>query len=64
MSQFDLIIYSCHNETIAFKHRHHSFLQVNFNLIRHIGYFLIQMYVPCALIVILSRVFFGLIVKQ
>lgn len=33
-------------------------VQVNFNLIRHTGYFLIQIYFPCALIVILSWVSF------
>ncbi|RWS10663.1 gamma-aminobutyric acid receptor alpha-like protein [Dinothrombium tinctorium] len=33
-------------------------LQVNFNLRRHTGYFLIQVYVPCALIVVLSWVSF------
>mgnify|MGYP000362544464 CR=1 FL=1 len=33
-------------------------LQVNFNLRRHVGYFLIQIYVPCSLIVVLSWVSF------
>jgi len=33
-------------------------LQVNFNLVRHKGYFLIQVYVPCILIVVLSWVSF------
>jgi len=35
-----------------------SVLQVNFNLRRHTGYFLIQVYVPCILIVVLSWVSF------
>jgi len=35
-----------------------SVLQVNFNLQRHTGYFLIQVYVPCILIVVLSWVSF------
>ncbi|GIY80015.1 gamma-aminobutyric acid receptor alpha-like [Caerostris extrusa] len=35
-----------------------SVLQVNFNLRRHMGYFLIQVYVPCILIVVLSWVSF------
>lgn len=33
-------------------------LQVNFNLRRNTGYFLIQVYVPCILIVVLSWVSF------
>ena len=35
-----------------------SVLQVNFNLVRFAGYFLIQIYVPCILIVVLSFVGF------
>lgn len=35
-----------------------SMLQVNFNLQRHTGYFLIQVYLPCTLIVVLSWVSF------
>lgn len=35
-----------------------SVLQVSFNLSRHTGYFLIQVYVPCILIVVLSWVSF------
>lgn len=33
-------------------------LRVNFNLHRHMGYFLIQVYVPCGLLVVLSWVSF------
>lgn len=33
-------------------------LKVDFNLKRHAGYFLIQVYVPCVLIVVLSWVSF------
>jgi len=35
-----------------------SVLQVNFNMERHQGYFLIQVYLPCSLIVVLSWVSF------
>lgn len=35
-----------------------SVLEVSFNLQRHTGYFLIQVYVPCTLIVVLSWVSF------
>lgn len=33
-------------------------VQVNFNFIRHTGYFLIQIYFPCGLIVVISWVSF------
>lgn len=36
----------------------YSVLQVNFNMTRHAGYFLIQVYLPCSLIVVLSWVSF------
>ena len=36
----------------------YSTLQVDFQLQRHMGYFLIQIYVPCTLIVIISWVNF------
>ncbi|KPM06734.1 gamma-aminobutyric acid receptor alpha-like protein [Sarcoptes scabiei] len=58
LSQFDIVKTIYRNETIAFKRGNHSMLQVNFNLRRHVGYFLIQIYVPCSLIVVLSWVSF------
>lgn len=36
----------------------HTILKVKFHLYRHAGYFIIQVYVPCALLVILSWVAF------
>ncbi|KAI1286118.1 Gamma-aminobutyric acid receptor subunit alpha-6 [Halotydeus destructor] len=59
MSQFDLINpIPYRNGSIYINKANFSILQVNFNLIRHTGYFLIQIYVPCALIVVLSWVSF------
>ncbi|XP_022235360.1 gamma-aminobutyric acid receptor alpha-like, partial [Limulus polyphemus] len=58
LSQFDLKDYPYRNTTVAFKPGVYSVLQVNFNLSRHMGYFLIQVYVPCILIVVLSWVSF------
>ncbi|CAN8006660.1 unnamed protein product, partial [Ixodes hexagonus] len=58
LSQFDLINYPYRNSTYAFNNGLFSVLHVNFNLQRHMGYFLIQVYVPCILIVVLSWVSF------
>ncbi|CAL4124456.1 unnamed protein product, partial [Meganyctiphanes norvegica] len=60
LSQFDLIDFNTINHSMRWKHGKDVFsaLQVNFNLQRHTGYFLIQVYVPCILIVILSWVSF------
>ncbi|CAN8032809.1 unnamed protein product, partial [Ixodes persulcatus] len=58
LSQFDLINYPYRNSTYAFNNGLFSVLHVNFNLQRHMGYFLIQVYVPCVLIVVLSWVSF------
>lgn len=58
LSQFDIVKTIYRNGTFRFKRGNHSMLQVNFNLRRHVGYFLIQIYVPCSLIVVLSWVSF------
>ncbi|CAG9090223.1 unnamed protein product [Plutella xylostella] len=58
LSQFDLISYPYRNFTFTRREGEFSVLQVSFNLQRHTGYFLIQVYVPCILIVVLSWVSF------
>ncbi|OXA53155.1 Gamma-aminobutyric acid receptor subunit alpha-6 [Folsomia candida] len=65
LSQFDLTSSPYQNLTLIRKEGKtnlppglYSVLQVNFNLERHAGYFLIQVYVPCVLIVVLSWVSF------
>ncbi|CAH1370142.1 gamma-aminobutyric acid receptor subunit alpha-6 isoform X1 [Tenebrio molitor] len=58
LSQFDLISFPYRNFTLKRREGEFSVLQVSFNLQRHTGYFLIQVYVPCILIVILSWVSF------
>ncbi|KAL1116297.1 hypothetical protein AAG570_005792 [Ranatra chinensis] len=58
LSQFDLMGSPQRNLTIRRREGEFSLLQVNFNLRRHTGYFLIQVYVPCILIVVLSWVSF------
>ncbi|KAK9870325.1 hypothetical protein WA026_006411 [Henosepilachna vigintioctopunctata] len=58
LSQFDLLTFPYRNSTIARREGDFSVLQVSFNLQRHTGYFLIQVYVPCILIVVLSWVSF------
>ncbi|XP_045480830.1 gamma-aminobutyric acid receptor subunit alpha-6 isoform X2 [Harmonia axyridis] len=58
LSQFDLISFPYRNQTIRRREGDFSVLQVSFNLRRHTGYFLIQVYVPCILIVVLSWVSF------
>lgn len=58
LSQFDIVKTIARNNTLVFKRGNHSMLQVNFNMRRHVGYFLIQIYVPCSLIVVLSWVNF------
>ncbi|KAG5682912.1 hypothetical protein PVAND_012230 [Polypedilum vanderplanki] len=58
LSQFDLISFRQENLTLRRREGDFSTLQVLFNLQRHTGYFLIQVYVPCILIVILSWVSF------
>ncbi|VEN48841.1 unnamed protein product [Callosobruchus maculatus] len=58
LSQFDLISSPYRNFTLTRREGEFSVLQVSFNLQRHTGYFLIQVYVPCILIVVLSWVSF------
>ncbi|XP_032787616.1 gamma-aminobutyric acid receptor alpha-like [Daphnia magna] len=60
LSQFDLISSPYRNASISRKRDFYSVLQVSFNLRRKQGYFLIQVYVPCILIVVLSWVSFWL----
>ncbi|XP_065580667.1 gamma-aminobutyric acid receptor alpha-like isoform X2 [Artemia franciscana] len=60
LSQFDLISSPIRNITIHRKQGEFSVLEVIFNLRRNSGYFLIQVYVPCILIVVLSWVSFWL----
>ncbi|XP_043268561.1 gamma-aminobutyric acid receptor alpha-like isoform X2 [Venturia canescens] len=58
LSQFDLMGYPYRNLTYVRREGEFSVLQVSFNLQRNTGYFLIQVYVPCVLIVVLSWVSF------
>uniref|UniRef100_A0A182QI39 Neurotransmitter-gated ion-channel ligand-binding domain-containing protein n=1 Tax=Anopheles farauti TaxID=69004 RepID=A0A182QI39_9DIPT len=58
LSQFDLISFGQKNYTFIRREGEFSVLHVSFNLQRHTGYFLIQVYVPCILIVVLSWVSF------
>ncbi|XP_046553483.1 gamma-aminobutyric acid receptor alpha-like isoform X2 [Haliotis rubra] len=58
LSQFDLIGSPLSNYTGNIKGAPHTILNVKFHLYRHAGYFIIQVYVPCALLVILSWVAF------
>ncbi|XP_015514821.1 gamma-aminobutyric acid receptor subunit alpha-1 isoform X1 [Neodiprion lecontei] len=58
LSQFDLMGSPYRNLTFTRNEGDFSVLQVSFNLQRHTGYFLIQVYVPCVLIVVLSWVSF------
>lgn len=54
-----LHVFTCPAPTFQiFETGEFSTLQVSFRLQRHMGYFLIQVYVPCTLIVILSWVSF------
>ncbi|XP_028134699.1 gamma-aminobutyric acid receptor alpha-like [Diabrotica virgifera virgifera] len=58
LSQFDLISFHYRNVNISKREGAVSILEVAFNLQRHAGYFLIQVYLPCILIVVLSWVSF------
>lgn len=58
LSQFDLISMLQNNYTYKRREGEFSVVQVSFNMQRHTGYFLIQVYVPCILIVVLSWVSF------
>ncbi|KAK7097235.1 hypothetical protein V1264_004245 [Littorina saxatilis] len=58
LSQFDLIGMPAASSTACFKGTEHSVLTVYFDFRRHTGYFLIQVYVPCSMLVALSWVSF------
>ncbi|KAK3912309.1 Gamma-aminobutyric acid receptor alpha-like, partial [Frankliniella fusca] len=60
LSQFDLIANPTNNQTDVLKTGEHSMLLVSFHLQRHMGNFLIQVYGPCVLLVVLSWVSFWL----
>ncbi|CAI9727246.1 gamma-aminobutyric acid receptor alpha-like [Octopus vulgaris] len=58
LNQFDLIGYPASNFTKLIKDTPHTILAVKFFLRRHTGFFLIQVYIPCILLVVLSWVSF------
>merc|ERR1719458_975844 len=60
MSQFDLIKTPTGNATVEVNKGIHSSLQVQFKLQRHMGNFVIQVYGPCVLLVVISWVSFWL----
>nr|CAD7457155.1 unnamed protein product [Timema tahoe] len=60
LSQFDLIATPSANQTDQLKSGEYSMLLVSFHLQRHMGNFLIQVYGPCVLLVVLSWVSFWL----
>ncbi|XP_029161417.1 gamma-aminobutyric acid receptor alpha-like isoform X2 [Nylanderia fulva] len=62
LSQFDLVANPTANHSTApgLSHADYSMLLVNFHLQRHMGNFLIQVYGPCVLLVVLSWVSFWL----
>ncbi|KAG8260785.1 Gamma-aminobutyric acid receptor subunit alpha-4, variant 2, partial [Homalodisca vitripennis] len=60
LSQFDLIATPAANQTDMLKSGEYSMLLVSFHLQRHMGNFLIQVYGPCVLLVVLSWVSFWL----
>ncbi|WAQ99505.1 GBRA4-like protein [Mya arenaria] len=58
LSQFDLLQTPCFNLTSTIRGAPHSVLAVHFYLRRHMGFFVINVYVPCLLLVVLSWVSF------
>ncbi|CAL1532988.1 unnamed protein product [Lymnaea stagnalis] len=58
LSQFDLVGFPLTNYTGLVRGAMHSVLCVTFKLSRHAGYFLINLYLPCCLLVVLSWVSF------
>ncbi|XP_066590449.1 gamma-aminobutyric acid receptor alpha-like isoform X2 [Prorops nasuta] len=62
LSQFDLVANPTANHSMAptISHKEYSMLLVSFHLQRHMGNFLIQVYGPCVLLVVLSWVSFWL----
>ncbi|KAF7993296.1 hypothetical protein HCN44_006356 [Aphidius gifuensis] len=62
LSQFDLMGSPYRNLTFNRREGEFSVLEVSFNMQRNTGYFLIQVYVPCIMIVVLSWV--GLFINR
>ena len=60
LSQFDLIATPTGNETTERSKGTYSTLLVSFHLQRHMGDFVIQVYGPCVLLVVISWVSFWL----
>ncbi|XP_075213761.1 gamma-aminobutyric acid receptor alpha-like [Lycorma delicatula] len=60
LSQFDLIDTPSANQTDILRSGEYSMLVVSFHLQRHMGNFMIQVYGPCVLLVVLSWVSFWL----
>nr|AOO87783.1 ionotropic GABA-aminobutyric acid receptor [Laodelphax striatellus] len=60
LSQFDLIGTPAANQTDLLKSGEYSMLVVSFHLQRHMGNFMIQVYGPCVLLVVLTWVSFWL----
>ncbi|XP_076348357.1 gamma-aminobutyric acid receptor alpha-like [Tachypleus tridentatus] len=58
MSQFDLIDKPSGNQTDHFRQSPFSVLLASFHLQRHMGYFVIEVYAPCIMLVVLSWVSF------
>ncbi|UJR22978.1 hypothetical protein I4U23_026005 [Adineta vaga] len=58
LSQFDLVQYSQFNEIIPMNGRNFSVLRIDFVLKRHMGYYIIQVYIPSSMLVMLSWVSF------
>ncbi|CAG5111352.1 Oidioi.mRNA.OKI2018_I69.chr2.g5668.t1.cds [Oikopleura dioica] len=56
--QFALLHHSWTEEVIDHQFGKYSVLIISFHLKRHLGYFIVQTYLPCMLIVILSQVSF------
>ncbi|CAF0789107.1 unnamed protein product [Rotaria sordida] len=58
LSQFDLIQFPQYDEITNMNGRNFSILRVDFVLKRHMGYYVIQVYIPSSMLVILSWVSF------
>ncbi|CAF4934676.1 unnamed protein product, partial [Rotaria socialis] len=58
LSQFDLIQYPQYDEISYMNGRNFSILHVDFVLKRHMGYYILQVYIPSSMLVILSWVSF------
>ncbi|CAF3334606.1 unnamed protein product [Rotaria sp. Silwood1] len=58
LSQFDLIRYPQYDEIVDINGRNFSMLRVDFVLKRHMGYYILQVYIPSSMLVMLSWVSF------